>query len=267
MDETKTEIVVDPEAVSAEVVETQQPEQIAEAQAQAPAEQPKPDNEEVKAKRRSFEERIAKITRRAHEERERADEMTRKYNALVQEVQSKPLQREAFADDQTYLAAVDRQRTRLTALEVQAELAIDGARSVGAQHQQAVVDAWTAAIADVVETIPDWHAVVSASKAPTTPVMDQAIMENENGPEIAYYLAKHPAEALRIYQLSPKAQEREIVRLESKVSTVAPTSKPSAPAPIKPIPAAVKAVTSQADEFRQWEAEQNKINRFGAPRR
>ena len=266
MDQDQTEIV-DPEAVSAEVVEGQAAEVAPEPKAPEDTEAQKPDNEEAKAKRRSFEERINKVTRRMHEERERADAVTRQYNALLQEVQSKPLQREAFRDDESFAAAVDRQRVRLNVLEVQAEQAIEGVRSAGTQHQQTVADAWAAAVADVSETIPDWHAVVSASKAPTTPTMDQAIMENENGPEIAYYLAKHPAEALRIYQLSPKAQEREIVRLESRISSVASTTKTSAPAPIKPIPAAAKAVTSPADEYRQWEAEQNKKNRFGAPRR
>ena len=266
MDQDQTEII-EPEAVPAEVVEAQVADVAPEAKAPEEAEAQKPDNEEAKAKRRSFEERINKVTRRMHEERERADAVTRQYNALLQEVQSKPLQREAFRDDESYAAAVDRQRVRLNVLEVQAEQAIEGVRSAGTQHQQTVADAWAAAVADVSETIPDWHAVVSASKAPTTPTMDQAIMENENGPEIAYYLAKHPAEALRIYQLSPKAQEREIVRLESRISNIAPTTKTSAPAPIKPIPAAAKAVVSPADEYRLWEAEQNKKNRFGAPRR
>ena len=262
MDQDQTE-VVELEAVSTEVVEGQVADVAPEAKVPEETDAPKPDNEEAKVKRRSFEERINKVTRRMHEERERADAVTRQYNALLQEVQSKPLQREAFRDDESFAAAVDRQRVRLNVLEVQAEQAIEGVRSAGTQHQQTVADAWAAAVADVSETIPDWHAVVSTSKAPTTPAMDQAIMENENGPEIAYYLAKHPAEALRIYQLSPKAQEREIVRLESRISSVAPTTKTSAPAPIKPIPAAAKAVVSEVDDFHRWEAEQNKKNRYG----
>lgn len=266
MDQNQAEIV-EPEAVPAEVVENQAVEAAPEAKAPEEAEAPKPDNEEKKAKRRSFTERINQVTRRAYEAEEREREAVRKYNALVQEIQTKPIQREAFSDDDAYADAVHRQRVKLGVLEVQAEEATQGKQGISTQQSQAVGEAWTAAIADVTETIPDWHAVVSASKAPTTPTMNQAIMENENGPEIAYYLAKHPAEALRIYQLSPKAQEREIVRLESRISNIAPTTKPSAPAPIKPIPAAAKAVVSPADEYRQWEAEQNKKNRYGAPRR
>ena len=265
MDQEQMEAVSPTESVTSEPVETQV-EAIPQGEAQpaqTPAEEPKAESEEAREKRRSFQDRINKVTRRMHEERERADDITRRYNALVQEVQSKPLQREAFADDQAYIEAVTRQRTRLGVLEVQHEQAIDGVRNAGAQHQQAIVDAWSAAVADVAAAIPDWHQVVGASKVPTTPAMDQAIMESENGPEIAYYLAKHPAEAMRIYQLSPKAQEREIIRLESKAAGIATTTtRQSAPAPIKPIPAAAKAVLSPADEYRKWEAERNKISRY-----
>lgn len=120
MDENQTEIV-DPEAVSAEVVEGQAAEVAPESEGTGrDGSALKPDNEEAKAKRRSFEERINKVTRRMHEERERADAVTRQYNALLQEVQSKPLQREAFRDDESFAAAVDRQRVRLNVLEVQA---------------------------------------------------------------------------------------------------------------------------------------------------
>lgn len=258
MDENQTEEIVEPEAVATEAVEQAESEVETEAKAEETTEQPKVDDEEKKAKRRSFTERINQITRRAYEAEEREREAVRKYNALVQEIQTKPIQREAFRDDDAYADAVHRQRVKLGVLEVQAEEAIQGKQGIGTQQSQAVVEAWAAAIADVTEAIPDWHAVVSASKAPTTPVMDQAIMENENGPEIAYYLAKHPAEALRIFNLSPKAQEREIVRLESKATSIAPTTKTSVSAPIKPIPAAAKAVSNPVDDYRRWEAEQNK---------
>lgn len=257
MDENQTEIV-ETEEVTTEVVEQVEDEVVAEAQAEETTEQPKADDEDKKAKRRSFTERINQITRRAYEAEERERDAVRKYNALVQEIQTKPIQREAFRDDDAYADAVTRQRVKLGVLEVQAEEAIQGKQGIGTQQNQAVVEAWSAAIADVAETIPDWHAVVSASKAPTTPVMDQAIMENENGPEIAYYLAKHPAEALRIFNLSPKAQEREIVRLEFKVTSIALTTKTSVFAPIKPIASTAKAVANPADDYRQWEAAQNK---------
>lgn len=258
MEANETEVVVEPEAVLTEVVEQTESEVQPEAQAEETNDAPKVDDEEKKAKRRSFTERINQITRRAYEAEEREREAVRKYNTLVQEIQTKPIQRESFHDEEAYAAAVTKQRVKLGVLEVQAEEAIQGKHGVGVQQSQALRDAWSAAIADVAETIPDWHTVVSTSKSPTTPVMDETIMESENGPEVAYYLAKHPGEALRISLLSEKAQVREIVRLESKVSSIAPTTKPSAPAPIKPIASTAKAVVNPADDYRQWEAAQNK---------
>lgn len=65
----------------------------------------------------------------------------------------------------------------------------------------------------------------------------EAIKESDIGPQIAYYLAKHPEEAIRIFDLSPIAQAKEIGKIEVKLSQNPPTVKKtsSAPEPIKPV--------------------------------
>lgn len=50
---------------------------------------------------------------------------------------------------------------------------------------------------------PDYHTVVNDPTLPITKAMAAIIKEAENGPQIAYYLAKNRAEAARISQLSP----------------------------------------------------------------
>ena len=67
METNETEIVVEPEAVLTEVVEQTESEVQPEAQAEETNDAPKVDDEEKKAKRRSFTERINQITRRAYE--------------------------------------------------------------------------------------------------------------------------------------------------------------------------------------------------------
>ncbi len=65
-----------------------------------------------------------------------------------------------------------------------------------------------------------------------------AIMQTgEVGPDVAYHLAKNPAELLRISHLPPIAQVVEIGQLAVKLSTPAlqPKTIPGAPAPIKPL--------------------------------
>ena len=70
----------------------------------------------------------------------------------------------------------------------------------------------------------DFDEVVLNPYVPITDEMVMAIHESELGPDIAYYLGKHPEEAMRIARLSPVAQAREIGKIEARLS------QPSQPA-------------------------------------
>lgn len=71
----------------------------------------------------------------------------------------------------------------------------------------------------------------------TTDHMAAVIWESEIGPEIAYHLAKNPDEALRICNLTPLAQAREIGKIEAALAPKPPAVKKpsSAPEPITPV--------------------------------
>lgn len=84
--------------------------------------------------------------------------------------------------------------------------------------------------------VDDFEDVLSASEAPMTPQMAEAIMHSELGPKLAYHLAKNPEEAERIAALPAARQATEIGRLETKIESAPPPKKPSnAPAPIAPV--------------------------------
>jgi hypothetical protein len=91
---------------------------------------------------------------------------------------------------------------------------------------------WTAKLNEASSKYDDWD-VIAESDAPVTGAMSAAIMESDKGPDIAYYLAKHPAEAARIAALSPVSQAREIGKIETTLSRPVKTS--SAPDPIRPV--------------------------------
>ena len=59
----------------------------------------------------------------------------------------------------------------------------------------------------------------SAKSIPCPQSMRAAIMDSQDGGEILYYLAKNPAEASRISQLSVLSQAREIGRIEHRLAT------------------------------------------------
>lgn len=79
---------------------------------------------------------------------------------------------------------------------------------------------------------------------PRSAALEQIITSSENGPELLYELAKNPEEAKRIAKLTPLALAREIGKLESKLTSSAPSSSSEkkepkkltqAPKPIGPV--------------------------------
>jgi hypothetical protein len=98
--------------------------------------------------------------------------------------------------------------------------------------------------------------------SPDNPVV-AAIMEAENGEEIAYHLATHPKEARRIGELPLRSQLREIGKLEVKLAQkpVEPKTPSKAPAPITPLTGQAPVVTdvpSEKDDIKAWITKRNK---------
>jgi len=72
------------------------------------------------------------------------------------------------------------------------------------------------------KTYPDFDAVINEAAEdgviPLKGALFEAIMDSEMGEKLAYYLAKHPAEAERIQKLTVYGQLRELGKLEDKLS-------------------------------------------------
>lgn len=93
-------------------------------------------------------------------------------------------------------------------------------------------------------------------------VFTTAIMQAENGPDIAYYLTKNEKEARRIVQLDPVSQVREIGRLEARLlaEPVKPKTPSKAPAPITPLggkSGAVNDMPQDSDDVNTWMKKEN----------
>lgn len=251
----------EPENTPTEGAEEEIKEQASEAAPEAkeeakaePAPEEKPEEKEAReAKRRGFQQRINELTRRAREADERAASAQSQYEALLKEIKEKPLTREQFATDGEFEAALHARSGRMAAVESRRLTAEEAAASQSAEHRQALDASWNEAVAEVMARIPDWHQVVSSDRGPTTQVMLEQIKESDNGPEVAYYLAKHPGEAQRIAGLSIPAQIREVGRLSARLENGTPT-KPTAPPPIKPVTPVAKPETSSTEDYRAYEA-------------
>lgn len=68
-----------------------------------------------------------------------------------------------------------------------------------------------------------------------TPIMGQAIMGNEQGHDVAYFLGKNPQESYRIASLHPIEQTLEIQKLAMKMAKPKPKTETTAPSPNLPV--------------------------------
>jgi hypothetical protein len=84
--------------------------------------------------------------------------------------------------------------------------------------------------------MPDFEDVLSSSEVPMTGPMQQAIMESDIGPRLAYHLASNPEEAVKIAEMSPMGAIRALGRLEERLASQKTEIKTTnAPPPIKTV--------------------------------
>jgi hypothetical protein len=130
--------------------------------------------------------------------------------------------------------------------------------------ERRVFESWMERIDAARKAHPDFDEVVD-SDTPVSAAMQQAILESDQGAEIAYWLGKHPEEAERISKLPPIAAIREIGRIEALLSSKKePSPKPKAtitraPKPVTPVSGGKASLTGDiydpalAEDYTAWE--------------
>lgn len=112
------------------------------------------------------------------------------------------------------------------------------------------------------QRLTDYAEVIGQSEVNIPPHVHQAILESEQGPEIAYFLASFPDEAKRIAQMRPIAALRRITQLERELSELAqeetkevPSAQPrksKAPEPITPPKSVPSTHSSSGESFEEY---------------
>lgn len=130
-----------------------------------------------------------------------------------------------------------------------------------AADRKKTADSWNKRVAAATAEMPDFEEVLASSDVPMTAPMQQAIMESDIGPKLAYYLANNPDEAEQIAGMSPIGAIRTLGRIEERLASAKPEVKTTnAPPPIKPVGAKV-AVTK--DPGKMSDAEYEKWRKSG----
>jgi len=208
--------------------------------AEAPPEPEKPKEPEVP---KGVQKRIDRAVREKYEAQARAKMLEERLAALEQRAEPRqaPISNseptiDKFDNFDEYVAAkaefIAKRQIESTLSE--REKSQMAAKEAAARQQS--VDSWTKRVSAATADLPDFEDVIASSDVPMTDVMQQSIMESDIGPKVAYYLATHPDEALKIAQLPPIRAVAALGRLEERLETAKPATKPTqAPPPVQPV--------------------------------
>ena len=223
-----------------------------------PAEEVTPE-QAAKRESRRFEKRLDKAYRQRAEALARAELLEKELAALKQPQAPKgePTLADFDYDPEKYAAA----KAEFAKSQAQKEFEVKQREQSEKVATQRLLSEWEEKVAKAEDKYEDFAEVVGDLQP--TNYLIRAVMEAENGEDIAYHLAKHPKEARRIAELSPTAQIREIGKLEVKLQTkpAEPKTPSKAPAPITPLTGTAPVATdvpSEGDDIRDWIRKRNK---------
>lgn len=268
--EIESEFVVDEGAAAAADTATKQVVEQSETPAESKPEKVDKQEEPIP---KGVQKRIDRAVRQKYEAEARA-KMLEERVAAMEARQTVPQQQQRQADDQEpridnfdnfdqYVAAKAEYiaRKQIESTLTEREKRQQAERE--ATERAKTVESWNKRIAAATAEMPDFEEVLASSDVPMTPPMQQAIMESDIGPKLAYYLANNPDEAEKIASMSPIGAIRTLGRIEERLANAKPAVKTTdAPPPIKPIGASAavsKDPSKMTDaEFAAWRKAQIK---------
>ena len=230
-------------------------------QATPPAPEEKPETPEQAAKREGR--RFGRKLDKAYKERAEAQAERDFLKAQIAELQKpqapvgEPRLEQFDYDPEKYAKA----KADYAKSQVEKELYARQSQESAKQFQARLQTGWEDKVDKAQGKYDDFQEVVGELE-PNSPFVI-ALMEADNGEDIAYHLGKNPKEAERIASLHPTAQIREIGKLEAKLmlEPKKPIQPSKAPAPITPVTGAAPATTtgpSENDSTAEWIRKRNK---------
>ena len=258
--------VVEPEQIA--IVETEPVEQVSSEHEVKP--EPAKIEEEDTPIPKGVQKRIDRAVRQKYEAEAEAKFLREQNQRLQAEMQQKPVKAEQqllepklddYQDYDTYLNAkaefIAERKVQETFAQMQHRAAMEQAQAA----QRQTVESWNKRVSSATADLPDFADVVGSSDVPMPDHVRAVVMQSEQGPKLAYYLATHPDEAEQIATQHPLAAIRALMRIEDKIEAVKTANKTTnAPAPITPTGAKAKSEKDPSEmtdkEFNDWRRRQ-----------
>lgn len=229
-----------------------------EAPAAKPEEPAKTEQPPEKRGQSRYERRLNAAYRREAEAKARADLLERQLQETrqAQSDPDAPKLADFNFDEEAYRKAVEKRAADRVAKDIETKQKASRVE----QERKQLSEAWEKRVAKADKKYDDFDEVVGEI-APTS-VLSVAIMEADNGEDIAYYLGTHLDEARAIAAMPERAQIRAIGRLEAKLAAEPqkPKTPSKAPAPITPVDgksAPTSDIPSDKDDINTWMRKEN----------
>lgn len=251
------------EQASAQTTEQEQ------QQGQAQGEQPEggeqqAEKSEQQPKKTGVQKRIDELTRKAHEaEREAAFWREQAAKSQAPSTDATKPARDAFASDADYFEALADWKAEQKVSEFRKQQQAEALNKAEQTQTATRFELYQERVSTALDAMPDYHEVVGGSDVPAEAHVLEAILDSEQGPQLAYHLAKHPDVAQRLNEMTPVQAAREIGRLEAqlaqpKTETPPPRRTTNAPPPINPVRGSNGQFTKSPDQMTdaEWYAAQ-----------
>lgn len=177
---------------------------------------------------------------------------------------------EHFESHKEYVKAVTKWTINQDKKATQAE----AERSKLLSEQEKMVKSYQERVKSFSEKASDFQEVIeSVDDIKTSVTVQQIILNSDNGPELAYELAKNPDELKRISALPPLEAARAMGRLESKLASntseekTEPKKLTNAPKPIEPVGSSKSVARKSIDDPGISQAEYERLRREQMKRR
>jgi hypothetical protein len=137
-------------------------------------------------------------------------------------------------DHGKYTEAVSEYNAQKAVSEYKKAAAKEESERKAKEEQGQRIETWQQRLKTAGDKIQDLAEVLADSEAVATPTMQRAIVQSDLGPQIAYELAKNPAESERIAKLDPEMQLFELGKIAARLAQPEPAEKEEAEKPPTP---------------------------------
>lgn len=181
------------------------------------------------------------------------------------QVQARP-NRDSYDNPDAYDEALIKWSAEQASKTTEAELTQKARTEAQERDNRALQAAWTERKAAFAADHADYAEVAEADDVQITLPMAAAILNDDDGPAVAYFLGQNKDEAARIALLAPARQAVEIGRIAARLSA-APPAKPVKADPINPLGARNNAGPKSPDEESADEYYERRTKEIQAQRR